>query len=119
MPEMNDLPKHAANVARDTAYVVVGLGVLGLQRAQVQRQALRRRLRDSDVERTLVDLRATVARGIQDFDDLVEEAIGQFESVLEPVERQLPDTLRRVVDEAQVQAREARGRLRELVETGA
>ena len=47
MPDRNDLTGLAtevANRARDAAYVAVGLGVLGLQRAQVQRQEWAKRL---------------------------------------------------------------------------
>ncbi len=115
MAETKDLAKQAAGVARDTAYVLVGLGVLGVQRAQVQRRALERRLRDSDLDRTLSGARQRFARSYEDLDDLVEGAIGQLQATFEPVSRQLPEPLRRVVEESQSQAREVRGRLRQLV----
>lgn len=115
MPEINDLSKSAAGLARDAAYVVVGLGVLGIQRAQVRRQQLQRTLEHSDVERTFVDLRANVVRGVQDVDQLVEQTIEHLEAGLEPLERQLPGAVRSVVDQAHSQAREARGQLRQLV----
>ena len=54
MPDISkDITKAAndvANVAKDAAYVVIGAGVLGFQRAQVQRQELRKRLADPKAE---------------------------------------------------------------------
>ena len=43
MPELKDITDEITKTARDAAYVVVGLGVLGIQRAQVRRQQLQRR----------------------------------------------------------------------------
>ncbi len=40
MPELNDITK----MLKDAVYVTVGLGVLAVQRAQVQREALRKQL---------------------------------------------------------------------------
>ena len=48
MPELtniNTLSKGVGNLARDAAYVAVGLGVLGFQRAQVQRVELTKQLK--------------------------------------------------------------------------
>jgi len=47
MPELtniNSLSKGVGNLARDAAYVAVGLGVLGYQRVQVQRVELKNKL---------------------------------------------------------------------------
>ena len=38
MPEIKDITQEITKAVRDAAYVVVGLGVLGVQRAQVRRQ---------------------------------------------------------------------------------
>ena len=41
----SDEARRAAEIARDALYVTVGLGVLGVQRAQVRRRELERSLR--------------------------------------------------------------------------
>jgi hypothetical protein len=115
MSDWNELSRNTAGFARDAAYVAVGLGVLGFQRAQVQRRTLQRRLGATDLDRTLIELRTNVARGVQDVDDLMEQVIGRLESTVAPLEQQLPAPFRQLVDQAHVQAREARGQLRHLV----
>ncbi len=119
MAELDEIPGEIAKITRDVAYVAVGLGVLGLQRTQVQRQAIQRRVRAGEleevVEEVVAGLRAGLTRGVQQADAVVELTIGQLESSLEPLEQQLPPPVRELVAIAHTRAREARSQLREAV----
>ena len=121
MPELNDLTEmtnEAASIARDAAYVMVGLGVLGFQRAQVQRVELQSRLaNDLSFDERVTDLREAVTTSLQQVDELVETAIRFVETTLQPLEEQLPTVARDMAKRAHEQAREVRTQLRELVAT--
>jgi hypothetical protein len=119
MPELDEIPGGIAKLTRDAAYVAVGLGVLGLQRTQVQRQAIQRRVRAGELEEAVEDvvagLRAGLTRGVQQADAVVEATIVQLESSLEPLEQQLPPPVRELVALAHARVREARCQLRQAV----
>jgi hypothetical protein len=120
MPELNDLTTEVTTLARDAAYVAVGLGVLGFQKAQVQRNELRNRLgSDATLEGRLSDVRTAVANGVQQLDGLVEGAVTIVESTLQPIEEQLPPAARELARRARAQARGVRVQLRELLVAGA
>ena len=70
MPEVttniNTLSKGVTDLARDAAYVAVGLGVLAYQRAQVQRVELQKRLsKDFSLDQRIGDVRQGVAKGVR------------------------------------------------------
>ncbi|MHB8219228.1 MAG: hypothetical protein ACYDHU_02735 [Acidimicrobiales bacterium] len=116
MSDLNDLTSEVTNIARDAAYVVVGLGVLGFQKAQVQRVELKSKLAgDLAVEDRLADLRTAVNTGIQQVDGIVEGALQFVETTLQPLEEQLPPVARDLAQKAHQQAREVRSQIRELV----
>ncbi|MGP0030531.1 MAG: hypothetical protein ACLPVF_08490 [Acidimicrobiales bacterium] len=119
MPEMtniNDLSKGVGTLARDAAYVAVGLGVLGYQRAQVHRVELQNRLsEDFSFDERLNVLRDEVARGVKQLDELVEQAVQFLESSIHPFEDQLPPTVTQVTTKAFGQAREVRSQIRQRV----
>jgi hypothetical protein len=119
MPELKDITDEITKTARDAAYVVVGLGVLGVQRAQVRRQELTKRLGDPRVlaEGRLEDVRGGIARRVKDVDVRVEKAIDRLEATWEPLEERLPEQARSLVKQAREQAREARQQLRTLLPT--
>lgn len=123
MPEfsdLNDLTTEITNIARDAAYVVVGLGVLGFQKAQVRRVELKSKLAsDLDAEERLAELRTAVTNGVQQVGEIVEGAVTFVESTLEPIEAQLPAPARELAKKAHAQAREVRSQLRELVVSAA
>src|ERR1035441_10106038 len=102
MPELtniNSLSKGVGNLARDAAYVAVGLGVLGYQRAQVQRVELKNKLaKDFSLDERLTDARHEVTKGVKHPDDLVESAAQLLETSLQPVEEQLPPQIGRAHD---------------------
>ncbi len=61
---INSLSKGATDLARDAAYVAVGLGVLGYQRLQVHRVELQNRLtQDLSLDQHIDDVRQGVAKG--------------------------------------------------------
>ena len=119
MPEMtniNSLSKGVGNLARDAAYVAVGLGVLGYQRAQVQRVELKNKLaKDLSFDERLTDARHEVTKGVKHLDDLVESAARLLETSFQPVEEQLPPTVTKVTSKAFDQAREVRNQIRQRV----
>lgn len=119
MPELKDITDEISRTARDAAYVVVGLGVLGLQRAQVRRQELTKRLVEprAQVESTLGDVRGELARRVKDVDDRVEDIITKLETTWEPLEEKLPAQARSLVQQARAQAKEARHQIRTLLPT--
>jgi hypothetical protein len=122
MPDVTNnitaLSKGAADLARDAAYVAVGLGVLAYQRAQVQRVELQTRLSqdfDIDLDKRIGDERGGVAKGIHQLDDLAETAVQFVETTFEPIEEKLPPTVSQLTTKAREQAREVRSQIRQLV----
>jgi hypothetical protein len=122
MPDVTNnltaLSKGAADLARDAAYVAVGLGVLAYQRAQVQRVELQTRLSqdfDIDLDKRIGDVRGGVAKGIHQLDDLAETAVQFVETTFEPIEEKLPPTVSQLTSKAREQAREVRSQIRQLV----
>jgi hypothetical protein len=116
MTELTDLTTDFTEFARDAAYVVIGLGVLGFQKAQVQRVELTNKLTgDLNLDERLAEVRTAVATGVQQIDGLVEGAANFVESTLQPLEEQLPPLARELAQKAHAQAREVRAQIRELV----
>lgn len=120
MPDRNELANEVASFARDAAYVVVGLGVLGYQRAQVHRVALEKRLGgDVPLDAWLGEARTAVQQGARRLDEVVEHAVDLVESTIQPLEDQLPPQARDLAGKAHAGAREVRRHLREVVGAGA
>ena len=121
MPEIKDIADDVVRAARDAAYVVVGLGVLGVQRVQVRRQELQKRLAEprTQFEGRLGDVRGELTRRAKDVDEAVELVIGRIEASLGPIEERLPVQARELVKQAHTQAREARQQIRRLLSTAA
>jgi ElaB/YqjD/DUF883 family membrane-anchored ribosome-binding protein len=119
MPEVTNLStlsKGVTDLARDAAYVAVGLGVLGFQRAQVQRVELQNKLtKDFSLDQHLGDVRSELRKGITQLDDLLETASQFIESSLQPLEEQLPDSIHQLTTKAFEQAREVRSQIRQRV----
>ncbi|HEY1444731.1 MAG TPA: hypothetical protein VGF51_07515 [Acidimicrobiales bacterium] len=110
------LSKGVTDLARDAAYIAVGLGVLAYQRAQVQRVELQKRLqKDLPIDQRIGDVRQGVAKGFRQIDDLAESAVQFVESTLQPIEDRLPTTVTQVTTKAREQAREVRIQIRQRV----
>jgi hypothetical protein len=113
---INTLSKGVSDLARDAAYVAVGLGVLGYQRAQVRRVELQNRLStDFSLDQAIDEVRQGVAKGIHQIDDLAESAAQFVETTLHPLEEKLPPTVTQVTTRALEQAREVRIQIRQRV----
>lgn len=115
MADLNDLTTEVAHRARDAAYVAVGLGVLGFQRAQVQRRHVQRLAGEVDLDQRLSEIRSAVTAGVQQFDELVEGAVQMVETTLHPIEEQLPPVAREIAQRVYDQAREVGGQIKQLV----
>ncbi len=131
LPELKDVTDGITRAARDATYVVVGLGVLGFQRAQVRRQELQRRLSDprekfegrlsdvqgrlSEVQGRLNEARGELAKPIQVIDDTIEQVIGRVEASFEPIEERLPAQAREIVEQVRSYSRDARQQIRSIV----
>jgi hypothetical protein len=116
--EQSDL----ARKARDAAYTLVGLGVMGAQRANVAtRQAVAR----LGVDDTAIDLEAlrgktkdlstTARRQFLAADEVLEGALARIEEALSPLEGKLPGSARETVDRVKVAGRELHAQVRTLV----
>jgi hypothetical protein len=113
---ISTLSKGVTDLARDAAYVAVGLGVLGYQRVQVQRVELKNKLsQDLALEQRLGDVREGMAKGIHQMDELAESATNFVESTLQPLEERLPAHVTQLTTKAREQAREVRTQLRQRV----
>ena len=85
------------DLARQAAYVVIGMAVIEVQKAQVRRQQLLRGHR--------------MAKRAKDFDTTVTQMINAVDSTLEPMLERLPESAQAMVR----QARETRDELRTRV----
>lgn len=112
MTELSDLTGEMAGVARRATYVAVGLGVLGFQRAMVERRRLEAVLAGDP---SFEVLRTAVSARVGQADDLVESATRLVESAIEPLEDQLPAAARVVTGRAVDRSRQVRAQLRQLV----
>jgi len=117
MPELKDISEGITRGARDVVYVVVGLGVLGFQRAQVRRQELARRLSEprSNFEQRIDEVRGGLTKQVRAVDDALEQVIGRVEATFEPIEERLPPQARDLVVQVRTRSREAREHIRSLV----
>ena len=120
--------KDLTNAAKDAAYVVVGLGVLGFQQAQVRRREFVDLLsqpggplddRLSGVQDRLADVRVELSKRVQDVDGKLEGAIERIETSFEPLTDRLPEPARDLVKQASAQAKEARTQLWSLLASAA
>ncbi len=96
---------------KDSLYVTIGLGVIAFQKAQVQRQELRKQ-----VETNLGGTRSLVGDRLKTVQERLEAVEGRIDTVLDDVEQQLPEQARSVMHQAREVARDTRNQLVELVE---
>jgi DNA topoisomerase IB len=88
---------------RDAAYVTIGLGVLGFQRAQVRRVELQKQvLEQVEVTRAQVE---QLTKTLQD----------RLDPVLDQVEERLPDQAGELVKQARATAKDVQGQVKALV----
>ncbi|HEX3794466.1 MAG TPA: hypothetical protein VHV57_08200 [Acidimicrobiales bacterium] len=119
MPELTNIStisKGVTDLARDAAYVAVGLGVLGYQRAQVQRVELKNKMaKDFSLDTRLSGVRSEITKGVSKIDDLVESAAQFVETSFAPIEGRLPASVTQLTSKAFEQGREVRSQIRQRV----
>ena len=117
MPDLKDVTEEVTRAAKDAIYVVIGLGALGVQRAQVRRRELMKRLAEprGDVTGRIEDVRGEITKQVKTIDEALEKVIGRLEASLEPIEDRLPTQAREVVKQVRTVSREAREQLRSIV----
>ncbi len=107
-------------VAQDAAYVAIGLGVLGLQKAQVRRREIKSRLEGRHGplghavdagEPALKDMAQQLARAVKDVDQTVGELIERWDAAIDPLSLRLPAG----AQSALRQAKDARDQLRSFL----
>lgn len=108
MPDVS--PIEMGRLLRDAVYVTVGVGVIAVQKAQVQRRELQGQLEDS-----LADARQRLDQLGDSVEDGLESLEGQFDALLDEVESRLPEQAATAVRQARDAAKDAQRQLRELV----
>ena len=107
---MIDIREDITKSAKDAAYIAIGLGVMGFQRAQVRRRELIELAKQQlpAMEAPLTEARAELARRVTELDGRVTELASLLESRIQPVEQRLPAPAQALLG----QAREAGSQLR-------
>ena len=94
---------------KDSLYVSIGLGVIAFQKAQVQRQELRKQVgANVEVARVVVEDR------VKTVEERLEAVEQRIDAVLDDVEERLPEQARSVMHQAREVAKDARTQLRQL-----
>ena len=114
--DTNDVAAELARRAREAAYVAVGLGVLGLQRAQVAKHEI---LREEHVDEGVARARRGIAAGTQRVSGLLDGALALVSQELAPLGAQLPEPARGLVSKACSDLVALGQQLRQLVTPGA
>ncbi|HEU5083798.1 MAG TPA: hypothetical protein VFU14_10700 [Acidimicrobiales bacterium] len=96
---------------RDSFYVTVGLGVIAFQKAQVQRQELKKQL-----EQNVGAAEQAVTDSVKTLEERLEAVEHRIDAVLDDVEERLPAQARLVMSQARGVAKDARQQLRVLVD---
>ena len=95
---MTDLKK----TVQDTAYIVVGLGVIVFQRAQVGRQELKKQLvaQRQQLENQMGEARTQVQKLVKDVEGRVQPLRTEVEQRITTIEELLPEQARVLVQQA-------------------
>ena len=107
-----------ANLAKEAAYVAIGVGVLGFHRAQVRRrefaQAADRAGRARDLQGSMAEARKELAERVKHLDATVGEVLKSIDSTLEPMWQRLPESAQAVVHQARESRDQVRARVRKF-----
>lgn len=102
---------------RDAAYIAIGMGVIGVQRAQVRREALNKQITEA---RQTFETRG--AEAVKLVNDLVKQTDARVEPIIKAVEERidtalelLPEQAKPVVKQAREAAKDARQQVRARV----
>ncbi len=102
---------------RDAAYIGIGLGVIVLQKAQVQRQELQKQLRGQlgDAREQLEKLGDTFEDQVRLIEARLDAVEDQVEDLIGQVEGRLPEQAAHLVKQIRAATKDARGQVRTLV----
>lgn len=118
MAQMPKNPTDVTRLAKEAAYVAVGLGVLGLRQAQIRRNQLRRHIAaEPSLEEKIGSLRSEVVRQVGQLDELVGGALERLDATVEPWEAHLPLPAREASHLARSRAHETHEHFRRLLST--
>jgi len=118
--DLSGLASDVANRTRDAAYVAVGLGILGFQKAQARRRGLgplAARARHED-ER-LAQLRGGIVEGARQLAEWADATTHLLSESLEPLEAQLPEPARELAGKARAGLCAIGAQLRQVASPGA
>jgi hypothetical protein len=117
--DLNKTAEELTKAAQEAAYIAVGLGVIGFQRAQVARRELMaqfERQMGSPGEKA-GEVRAQAAKAWKGLDDAVSQLIEQADATLEPVAARLPEQAQELVKQVQGLRDQVRDQVRGYVES--
>jgi hypothetical protein len=119
-PKSTEDPNKLTGRAKDAADTAVGLGVLGLQKLQVGRVEVQKRLAQNETFGAgYAGLRAEALRLVTQIEAFLAEALRTLESALEPVAGRLPDPARHVASVAQARVDGFQERISEYLASAA
>lgn len=95
---------------RDSIYVSIGLGVIAFQKAQVQRQELKKNL-----EQNFGGARTNVEDSLKTVEERLTAVEDRIDDVLDDVEARLPEQARTVMAQARAAAKDARSSINALL----
>ena len=98
--------KDISALVRDAAYVVVGLGVIGFQKAQVRRVELQKQLQEQG------DLRDQLTKVAKELEERIEPLVELVDERLDVVQERLPEQVRDVVVQARKTVKETAQQVR-------
>jgi NAD(P)H-dependent FMN reductase len=127
-----DVTQTITQTMKDTAYVAVGFGVLGFQRAQVARRELTDSLNadtgklqasvkaqvedvSGAVEAQLSEVKTQLAKAVTNLEETLEPVARELEGRLDGVEERLPEQVKAVVASARQVAELAAAQVRSLL----
>ncbi len=110
-----------SNVARDAAYVVVGLAVVALQRTQVLRREVVKSLSDqvADSKPQLEEIMSGVESRLASIDGRIESLEGKLDEAVTDLEKRLPERAGAMLVQAHDIAKAARKQVRSRIVTAA
>ncbi|HVV38099.1 MAG TPA: hypothetical protein VHC63_15945 [Acidimicrobiales bacterium] len=104
---------------RDAAYIAIGMGVIGFQRAQTRRQDLRKQFADQRAafESRGAEVVNLVSEALKQADAAISPVVDALEAQVDNVVNALPAQARTLVEPARQASKDARQQLRSRVAT--
>jgi hypothetical protein len=102
---------------KDAAYVAVGFGVLGFQKAQVRRQELKKQVlsQRAQVESQLEGAVGQLSGLVKTLDERLRPVRQELEGRLDTFEGRLPDPAKELVKRARILTKDTEDQVRKLV----